>query len=136
VFIGAPDLDSLAQCWKEITGLDLVRHEAQYIHVFSGKARDAAAAETSQSLERAMTMSTFKFPDGWSCVGSGIAEYTTPLFYIGFGDSITLSLKYRYAINQYGQKMCSPFKHDMGGTYTYREFSLWRLCIGVSTKTR
>jgi hypothetical protein len=49
VFIGAPDLDSLEQCWKEITGLDLDRHQAQYVHVFGGKARDAAAAETSQS---------------------------------------------------------------------------------------
>jgi hypothetical protein len=47
IFIGAPNLDSLEQCWQEITGLVLDRDRAQYVHVFSGKARDAA--ETSQS---------------------------------------------------------------------------------------
>jgi hypothetical protein len=74
-----------------------------------------------------------KFPDGWSCLGNGLAEYQKarrfPLgpFYI--------SLYYRYALNSYGQKTPSPFSHGSDGTSVYREIRLGYFVVGVSTRT-
>ena len=61
-------------------------------------------------------------------------EYTTRLFHIGFGDFITISLNYRYAVDTRGRRSKTPFSHRSGGTYKYREFPVWRFGIGVCTK--
>lgn len=62
-------------------------------------------------------------------------EYCTRLFHIGFGDFVTFSLQYRVAVDKHGRKSRTPFKHNSGGTYRYREYPVWRFGFGVLTKS-
>jgi hypothetical protein len=73
------------------------------------------------------------FPDGWSTLGGGLAEYQKAKrrrvgpFYV--------SLYYRYALNSYGQKTVSPFGHSSDGSSVYREIRLGYFVIGICTPT-
>lgn len=63
--------------------------------------------------------------------GSGLVEWqTAKRFRLG---PFYVSLYYRYAVNQCGQKTPSPFSHSSSGTNEYRELQLGYFVIGVAT---
>jgi hypothetical protein len=75
-----------------------------------------------------------RFPDGWSVLGNGLAEYQkAKRFALG---PFYVSLYYRYALNHYGQKTPSPFSHESGGSSVYREIRCSYFALGICTPTK
>lgn len=59
-----------------------------------------------------------RFPEGWSTLGNGIAEYSRLKFFKIRRLVVWIGVK--WAINRYGQKTPSPFGKGLEGTHELR----------------